>query len=153
MKLKNVYISMCFVFFSFPSSDTSLLHYNLSNKVPGPLWRHLWLNQLVSRVLLQNTTGRNTSLYTVNKQTYIHWLYINTKTYQQINFLHYKCNCISTKQLHVYTTTKSLRGILIKIKFFLISRDFIMSMDTFLTSILFSVFISSINFRIFNIFQ
>ena len=56
--------------------------------------------------LLQNTIGNNDSLYTVNKQTYIHSLYINTKIYQQINVLHYKYNYISTNQLHVYTTRK-----------------------------------------------
>ena len=90
--------------------------------------------------LLQNTIGRNTSQYTGNKQTYIHSLYINTKTYQQINYM--------------YVQKESVRGILIKIKIsFLISKDFIMNMDKFLISILFSVFISSINFGIFNLFQ
>ena len=51
--------------------------------------------------LIQNTIGNNDSLYTVNKQTYIHSLYINTKiinkstsfiintiTYQQINYMY-----------------------------------------------------------------
>ena len=56
--------------------------------------------------LLHNTICRNASQYTVNKQTYIHSVYINTKTYQQINVLHYKYNYISTKQLHVYTKGK-----------------------------------------------
>ena len=40
---------------------------------------------LLTRVYkrLQSTIGRNASQYTVNKQTYIHSLYINTKTYQR----------------------------------------------------------------------
>jgi len=90
--------------------------------------------------LLQNTIGRNTSQYTGNKQTYIHSFYINTKTYKQINYM--------------YVQKESVRGILIKIKISsLISKDFIMNMDKFLISILFSVFISSIFFGIFNLFQ
>jgi len=48
--------------------------------------------------LLQNTIGKNASQYTVNKHTYIYSVYINTKTYQQINVLHYKYNDISTNQ-------------------------------------------------------
>ena len=48
----------------------------------------------------------------------------------------------------MYIQKESLMGILIKIKrVFLISKDFIMN------TILFSVFISSIHFGIFNIFQ
>jgi len=43
--------------------------------------------------LLQNTIGRNASQYKVNKQTYLHSLYINTKTYKQI-------------KLHAYTKRK-----------------------------------------------
>jgi len=61
---------------------------------------------VVHKSLLQNTIGRHASQYTVNKQTYIHSLYINTKTYQQINVPHYKYNYISTKRLHVYTKRK-----------------------------------------------
>ena len=53
-----------------------------------------------------NKIDKNTSQYTVNKQTYIHLLYINTKIYQQINVLHYKYIYISTNQLHVYTKRK-----------------------------------------------
>ena len=61
-------------------------------------------------------------------------------TYKQINYM--------------YIQKESVRCILIKIKvFFLISKDFIMDMDKFLISILFSVFISSINLGIFNLFQ
>ena len=56
--------------------------------------------------LFQNIIGRNAPQYTVNKHTYIHALYINTKTYQQINVLHYKYNYMSTIQLHVYTKRK-----------------------------------------------
>ena len=55
------------------------------------------------KCLLHNTICRNASQYTVNKQTYIHSVYINTKTYQQINVLYYKYNYISTNRLHVYT--------------------------------------------------
>jgi len=55
----------------------------------------------------------------------------------------------------MYVQKEGVRGILVKIKcfFFLISKDFVMNMDTFLMSILFSVFISSIHFGIFNLFQ
>ena len=61
-------------------------------------------------------------------------------TYKQINYM--------------YIRKESVRCILIKIKcFFLISKDFRMNMDTFLISILFSVFISSISLGMFNIFQ
>ena len=56
--------------------------------------------------LLHNSICRNASQYTVNKQTYIHSLYINTKTYQQINVLHYKYNYITTNQLNVYIKRK-----------------------------------------------
>jgi len=59
-------------------------------------------------------------------------------TYKQINY--------------TYIQKERVRCILIK-SFFLISKDFIMNMDTFLISILFSVFISSINVGIFNLFQ
>jgi len=57
-------------------------------------------------------------------------------TYKQINYM--------------YIQTESVRCILIKIKVF---PNFIMNMDKFLISILFSVFISSINLGIFNLFQ
>jgi len=107
----------------------------------------------IYKSFLQNTISRNASEYTVNKQTYIHSLYINTKTYQQINVLHYKYNHISTKQLHVYTKRKCEGHITQNKVFFLISKDFIMNIDKFLISILFSVFISSINLGIFNLFQ
>ena len=59
-------------------------------------------------------------------------------TYKQINY--------------TYIQKERVRCILIK-GFFLISKDFIMNMDKFLISILFSVFISSINVGIFNLFQ
>ena len=50
----------------------------------------------------------------------------------------------------MFIQKESVRGILIKIKFF---SKFIRNMDKFLISILISVFISSINLGIFNIFQ
>ena len=53
----------------------------------------------------------------------------------------------------MYIQKESVKDILVKIKYVLISKDFIMNMDTFLFSILFSVFISSINCGIFNLFQ
>ena len=54
----------------------------------------------------------------------------------------------------MYIQKESLRGILMKIKvFFSNFKAFIMNMDTFLNSILFSVIISSINSGIFNRFQ
>ena len=62
---------------------------------------------------------------------------------------------MTNKQInYMYIQKESVRCILIKIKFFfLISKDFIMNMDTFLISILFSVLITSIHLDIFNIFQ
>ena len=59
-----------------------------------------------SRVNYRIQYAKNASQYTGNKNTYIHSLHINTKTYQQINYLHYKHNYISTNQLHVYTKRK-----------------------------------------------
>ena len=59
-------------------------------------------------------------------------------TYKQINYMY-----IQKEEVH----TNQHKG------FFLISKDFIMNMDKFLISILFSVFISSINLAIFNLFQ
>jgi len=58
----------------------------------------------IYKSFLQNTISRNASEYTVNKQTYIHSLYINTITYQQNNYM--------------YIQKESVRGILLKIKFF-----------------------------------
>jgi len=56
---------------------------------------------------------------------------------------------MSTNQLHIYTKRKREgQTNQNKVGFFLISKDFIMNMDTFLISILFSVFISSINIYI-----
>ena len=55
---------------------------------------------------LQTRKNTNASQYTGNKQIYIHSLYINTKTCQQLKVLHYKYNYISTNQLHVYTKRK-----------------------------------------------
>ena len=49
----------------------------------------------------------------------------------------------------MYIQKESVRGILIKIKFF---SNFIMNIDKFLISILISVFTSSINLGIFNLF-
>ena len=76
-------------------------------------------------------------------------------TFQQINYIHYKYNYISTNQLYVYIYKRkeSARGILNQnnVCVFLISKDFIMNMDTFLISILFSVVISSINVGIFTL--
>ena len=85
----------------------------------------------------------------------IYTFIINTMTFQQINYIHYKYNYISTNQLYVYIYKRkeSARGILNQnnVCVFLISKDFIMNMDTFLISILFSVVISSINVGIFNL--
>ena len=66
---------------------------------------HLYIESFKS--LVQNTTGKKSSWSTANTQTYhIHSFYINTKTYQQINVLHFKYTYISTDQLHVYTKRK-----------------------------------------------
>ena len=120
---------------------------------------HMWQDTCIDllyksfKSLLQNTIDRNASQYTVNKQSYIHSLYKNTKTYQQFNVLHYTYNYISTNQLHVYTKRKREGHTNQNKVVFLISKDFIMNMDKFLISVLFSVVMSSINFGIFNIFQ
>ena len=76
----------------------------------------------IYKSFLQNTISRNASEYTVNKQTYIHSLYINTKTYQQINVLHYKYNYIPTNQ-YMYLQNESVRGILITEKCFFSNFD------------------------------
>ena len=65
----------------------------------------------------------------------------------------HKYNYISTNQLHVYTKRKHEGHTNPNKVVFLISKDFIMNMDSFLISILFSVLISSINVGIFNLFQ
>ena len=65
-----------------------------------------------------NKIDKNASQYTVNKQTYIHLLYINTQRYinKSMSFI---INTFTYQQInYMYTQKESVRGILIKIKVF-----------------------------------
>jgi len=94
-----------------------------------------------------------TPLYTGNTQTYTHSLYINTNTYQQFNYFHFKHNYTSTIQLHAYTKRKreghnQNKVFFSNLKEFHNEHGYISYFFSF-----FSVVISSINVAIFNLFQ